>query len=75
MKYRLQDTIAQIAFAAQTASLAREQDEHMPMVFTILLCQHESTKKVLHNAGLSGEMLSKLYDNAILDLDDIKDGQ
>lgn len=73
MKYRLQDTIAQIAFAAQTASLAREQDEHMPMVFTILLCQHESTKKVLHNAGLSGEMLSKLYDNALLDLDDIRD--
>lgn len=73
MKYRLQDTIAQIAFAAQTASLAREQDEHMPMVFTILLCQHESTKKVLHNVGLSGEMLSKLLDNALLDLDDIRD--
>lgn len=73
MNFRLQDSIARVAYAAQTSSLAHDRADLMPMVFMVLLCQNESTKKALHSAGLHGGILPSLLKNALLDLDDIRE--
>lgn len=72
MNFRLQDSIARVAYAAQTSSLAHDRADLMPMVFMVLLCQNESTKEALHSAGLHGGILPSLLKNALLDLDDIR---
>lgn len=73
MNFRLQDSIARVAYAAQTSSLAHDRADLMPMVFMVLLCQNESTKEALHSAGLHGGILPSLLKNALLDLDDIRE--
>lgn len=73
MNFRLQDSIARVAYATQTSSLAHDRADLMPMVFMVLLCQNESTKEALHSAGLHGGILPSLLKNALLDLDDIRE--
>ena len=73
MNFRLQDSIARVAYAAQTSSLAHDRADLMPMVFMVLLCQNESTKEALHSAGLHGGILPSLLKNALLDFDDIRE--
>lgn len=73
MNFRLQDSIARVAYAAQTSSLAHDRADLMPMVFMVLLCQNESTKEALDSAGLHGGILPSLLKNALLDLDDIRE--
>ena len=73
MNFRLQDSIARVAYAAQTSSLAHDRADLMPMVFMVLLCQNESTKEALHSAGLHGGILPSFLKNALLDLDDIRE--
>ena len=73
MNFRLQDSIARFAYAAQTSSLAHDRADLMPMVFMVLLCQNESTKEALHSSGLHGGILPSLLKNALIDLDDVRE--
>lgn len=73
MNFRLQDSIARVAYAAQTSSLAHDRADLMPMVFMVLLCQNESTKEALHSSGLHGGILPSLLKNALIDLDDVRE--